>query len=223
MSGLLDLLSNEDASVKPGRIVLLNGASSAGKTTTARALQQMLETPWLRTGIDQFWSMIDERWIEMGARAHEGILWRFVEEGEAPPTVRITLGPWGKRLVAGMHHAVAALARAGNNLVVDDVLVDPTWLVGWLDAQEGLSVLFVGLRCPLEVLEQRERIRGSRRTGEARGQFQIVHSHCLYDLEIDTSRADPSRCAQLIRDRLYRGPAPEAFDLLRVRMRHSGS
>ena len=38
----------------PGRIVLLNGASSAGKTTLARAFQDQRQEPWFHLALDQF-------------------------------------------------------------------------------------------------------------------------------------------------------------------------
>ena len=37
-----------------GNIILLNGTSSAGKTTIAQAIQEVMEAPYLHTGIDQF-------------------------------------------------------------------------------------------------------------------------------------------------------------------------
>jgi chloramphenicol 3-O phosphotransferase len=38
----------------PGRIVLLNGSSSAGKTTLARTLQVLRDEPWFHLALDQF-------------------------------------------------------------------------------------------------------------------------------------------------------------------------
>ena len=38
----------------PGQIILLNGTSSAGKSTIAKQLQAVLPQPYLHTGIDHF-------------------------------------------------------------------------------------------------------------------------------------------------------------------------
>jgi len=46
-----------------GRVVLLHGATSSGKTTVARAVQRLSDGPWIRPGIDAFWNAIDERWM----------------------------------------------------------------------------------------------------------------------------------------------------------------
>jgi chloramphenicol 3-O-phosphotransferase len=43
-----------------GRIVLLNGTSSAGKTTIARRLQRTLEARWLFLEFDLFVEMLTD-------------------------------------------------------------------------------------------------------------------------------------------------------------------
>jgi chloramphenicol 3-O phosphotransferase len=43
---------------QPGRVLILNGGSSAGKTTLGRKLQSMLTGPWLLLGIDLFLWML---------------------------------------------------------------------------------------------------------------------------------------------------------------------
>jgi chloramphenicol 3-O phosphotransferase len=48
------------------------------------------------------------------------------------------------------------------------------------------------------VAEQREKARGDRPIGNARGQYALVHSFRQYDLEVDTSLASPEECAQTI-------------------------
>jgi chloramphenicol 3-O-phosphotransferase len=37
---------------QPGRLIILNGGSSAGRTTLGRTLQSELADPWLLVGID---------------------------------------------------------------------------------------------------------------------------------------------------------------------------
>lgn len=46
----------------PGTIILLNGASSAGKTSIVTALQDMLDAPFLDAGIDKFIWMLPRRY-----------------------------------------------------------------------------------------------------------------------------------------------------------------
>jgi chloramphenicol 3-O phosphotransferase len=178
----------------PGRVVLLHGTSSAGKTTVARAVQRLSDEPWVLLGIDAFWNAIDERWMEHGPSARDGFLW----EDDA----RIVPGPVGQRLATGMRAAVSAFARAGNDVLVDDVFIDPEWLDGWRTQLEGLELLLVGVLAPLPVLEERERVRRNRIVGEARAQVDVVHRGVDYDLTVDTSRQSPEECARAILEAL---------------------
>ncbi len=88
------------------------------------------------------------------------------------------------------------------------------WLEDCIDVFEGLDVLFVGVVCPLEVLEAREKDRGDRTLGQARGQAGIIHQNCIYDLEVDTSKLSASECADQIKTRLLQGHFM-AFDQMR--------
>ena len=174
----------------PGRVVLIHGTSSSGKTTLARAIQALSDEPWLRLGIDTFWNAIDGRWTEHGSHAAEGFLW--IEDATIVP------GPVGQRLAAGMRAAIAACARQGNDVLVDDVFVDPAWLDGWRSELAGLSWILVGVFAPVEVLEERERARGNRIAGEARRQVDSIHAGIEYDVTVDTATQSPEECARAV-------------------------
>jgi len=135
-----------------GTIILLNGTSSSGKTSIVKALQPILEEPYLDAGLDKFLWMLPERYLEPP-------LWDDVL-GLADRA-----GLVGHQLVAGMHQAIAALSLAGNNVIADHVLVEPDWLRQCIDLFSPLPAFFVGVRCPLAVLEQRERERRNRTWG----------------------------------------------------------
>jgi chloramphenicol 3-O phosphotransferase len=184
----------------PGRVILLHGTSSSGKTTVARAVQQVSDEPWVRLGIDAFWNAVDERWMEHGPHAAEG----FASMDDAT----IVPGPVGQRLAAGMRAAVAACARVGNDMLVDDVFVDATWLGGWRRELAGLQWLLVGVMAPLGALEERESARGNRIPGEARAQVDVIHRDIEYDLTVDTARLSPEECARAILAALPTGQTP---------------
>jgi chloramphenicol 3-O phosphotransferase len=97
-----------------------------------------------------------------------------------------------------MRFAIAAMARHGNDLIVDDVLLGRD-TAEYGEALAGLTVHWVGVFAPLDVLEARERERKDRMIGLSRWQFNRVHRGIKYDLEIDTSEASPTECAQLIK------------------------
>jgi chloramphenicol 3-O phosphotransferase len=185
----------------PGTVILLNGTSSSGKTSLVRALQDVLDEPFLDAGIDKFLWMLPHRYLN--PPLWDDVLGRATEAGAT-----------GQRLLSGMHHAIAALARAGNHVVADHVLVDPRWLDECARVFRDLPVYFIAVHCPLPVLEQREQQRLDRTLGQARAQFDLVHAHGVYDLEVDTSAASPEQCAQQIVEHLRSGAPPQAFQVL---------
>ena len=97
-----------------------------------------------------------------------------------------------------MHRTVAALAGAGLDVIVDHVLLEPEWLAECRRLWAGYDVLFVGVRCPLEVVVERERARQDRTIGQAEAQFAVIHAAGGYDLEVDTSVLDPGEAARRI-------------------------
>jgi chloramphenicol 3-O phosphotransferase len=185
-----------------GKIILLNGTSSSGKTRIIGALQEILEEPFLDAGIDKYIWMLPRRYLDRP-------LWDEVLG------LATEAGPVGQRLMSGMHQSVAALSRAGNNVVVDHVLVEHRWLAECTRLFSELPALFVGVRCPLDVLEQREAARRDRTLGQARAQFHLVHAHGIYDLEVETSTSSAEACALRIKRRLEEGGSPAAFKRLR--------
>jgi chloramphenicol 3-O phosphotransferase len=111
--------------------------------------------------------------------------------------------------MSGMHQAIATLLRAGNNVVAKHVLVERPWLEECARLFADLPAVFVGVRCALDVVEQREAAR------QDRARFPLVHAHGVYDLQVDTSQASAEACALQIVRWLEEGRAPEAFRRLR--------
>jgi chloramphenicol 3-O phosphotransferase len=184
--------------MNPGKIIIINGTSSSGKTSLLYALQNILEEPYLEAGIDKFIFMMPERYLERP--------WWDDVIGLADRA-----GETGHRLFRGMHRAVAALSLAGMHVLVDHVLVEPAWVQDCRETFQGLPVFMIGVHCPLEVVEQREYSRRNRTLGKARLQFERVHAYCCYDFEMDTSTCDAEQCALQIKDWLDSDPTPGAL------------
>ncbi len=126
-------------------------------------------------------------------------------------------GTIGDKLVSGMHHAIAALARAGNNILAEHVLVEPKWALECVIVFAELPAYLVGVHCSLETLELRERGRGDRTLGQARAQFPIIHKYVDYDFEVDASHTSAKTCALEIQKRLQSTVQPMAFQRIRGR------
>ncbi len=174
-------------------ILLLNGVGSAGKTSIARALQAITREMFLHVQMDSF--------LEMMPPSSFGHPDGFIFEPlpVTPPEIAIHSGPAARRVMAGMRHAIKALADQGNNLIVDDVLTTPDQHALYADLLTQHRLLRVAVRAPLDVLESREAARGDRLIGLARWQFPRVHAGVTYDLSVDTSTASPAACAEAMR------------------------
>ncbi|MFF2196617.1 AAA family ATPase [Streptomyces sp. NPDC058157] len=182
-----------------GTVILLNGASSSGKTSIARELLDLLDGTWFHFPVDAFHAMRCDREIP-----DEDL------QAEIDRTAK------------GFHRAVAGMAAGGNNLVVDYPLSRRWRLLDLLDLLVPEDTVLIGVRCPLAELERRETARGDRRPGLAAMQYGEVHSHELHDLDIDTSLNTPQECARRIHDFLPTRSNPTVFRTLRKALRHSG-
>jgi len=194
----------------PGQIVILNGAPRSGKSSIVAAIQQSFPGVWMNLGVDVFNRCI------MPARYRPGIGLR--PGGERPEDVALV-----SVLYAALYDCVAALSRQGLNVAVDvghheaysrplDVLSDAA------SRLRGLPVLFVGVRCPIDVImARRDAVEQSPdqayATSGPQGEVpaavllwdEEVHRGKSYDLEVDTSRLSPSRAAAAIWHGLERG------------------
>jgi chloramphenicol 3-O phosphotransferase len=212
-----------------GSIVLLNGTGSAGKTSIARAMQELCAEPVLHMGMDNFYIQVCPPkflfrmvppGVEVANAADEPESVLFFEPGDDPAAreagTSIVVPRFGRQLMSGMHHSVAALARLGHRVVVDHVLWVPEWLTECLELWREFPVLLVGVHCPLPVLEAREMARGDRSAkGVVRWQYSRVHQHggraLPYDLEVDTSVLTPHECAERVLARWLEGPPGAGF------------
>lgn len=182
-------------------MVLLNGTSSAGKGTIAKAIQaQAGDEAWLHQGLDRFLEGVPAP-LKMPVDPMDGRPdspgWTVpLRDGAMVGPARV--GPVALRLLDGMYRAAAAMAGAGNRVVLDDVIYDRRVLLLAAQALSVTPTLFVGVRCPVETAVRRELERGDRALGGAAAFHPLVHDPGIYDLEVDTSVQGPDECARLI-------------------------
>jgi chloramphenicol 3-O phosphotransferase len=153
-----------------GKIIIINGPSSSGKTTLALALQQKLDIPFLRFSFDLF---LDHKSLPLEQIRRDQFAWELMR-----PSV-----------FTGIHQCLPALASAGNHIIFDHIIETKGWLHHLISLVANFDVFFVGLHCSLPELERREILRGNRRPGEALADYQTVHSITSYDLELDSENS----------------------------------
>ena len=189
-------------------LIVLNGASSAGKTCAAQALLSLLGTRCVYTGLDDILERVGpfgpEATGRVGRLYRSGrIAWFLLTDGRL-------------RLFKRLHREVAALAQAGRDVIVETALMDQRALRDAAERFMPLGGFLIGMKPPLAVSEQWEAARGDRPPGHARKHYDLIHAHGIYDLLLDPSQMTPSECAAAILRR-SEGAPPEAFaQLLRV-------
>lgn len=194
-------------------LMLVNGPSSAGKTTLCRALQAAIPAPYLVVGFDDFILMSTPRYYrgaDTGRQAeHDAFTTLGVEmvttsAPGTPPAVVARFGPVFRRLVQSMAPAVRALVDGGNPVIFDHVLQDRAKYESFCRSTAGLDVFAISVTCPLDILEARERARGDRVVGRARGLADIVHTFRPYDVTVDTGAMGTEACVAIILEALAR-------------------
>lgn len=198
-----------------GTIVLLNGAPRSGKSSIARAVQERLPGVWINLGVDVAMAAMPEH-LKPGLGLRPG--------GERPD-----LEPLVQQQYGALFDSVAAHARAGLNVVSDfgihDFYSKPLGILpDAIRRLAGLPVLFVGVRCPIDVIMARRNADsqgGYYETGSVPPltvtRWDAVHEPGIYDLDVDTSRTTPEQAVERIVTLLENWPARTAFETLRTR------
>jgi len=171
------------------KAILINGPSSAGKTTLAKSLQETLEEPFLLTGIDLLIRQMlpKKHFLQNMYEKNSDFYWQKEIDPTGSEVQRLYMGERAIRAWKGLVEATSGLLKAGNNVIIDEVSFMGSWQIDdWKQALRPYKLLSVGLYCPLDVLEKRERAREDRMPNSSRGQYFIVHEGNTYDLMVNT-------------------------------------
>jgi len=180
--------------MNPYPILFLNGTSSSGKTSAARALQRVWGEPLLYVNNDAFIYMFSEAVLKERANLPRVL----------PP------------ILSAFHRSLPLLAGCGFPMVVDAVIEQDGWMRECVTELAAFNVIFVGVHCPVEELERRELARGDRHIGQARWQFDHVHRFSAYDFELPTDRLTPDQCGHELATLLRSNTLGAAFPRLRA-------
>lgn len=173
-------------------VIVLNGASSAGKTSLCKQLQIVLDEPYMHLQEDAFvFNTYHERWTQPGP---------------------------GEQIFAmtmlAYYRSIRACVSAGHNLLVDTGFYSAELVHQFVRELHDLPIWLVGVHCSLEELERREQARGDRQAGIAREQFFTIHEHIQYDIDVDTSAALFEDCTNQIKAVVTSAVHPTAMQRL---------
>lgn len=153
------------------RIILLNGASSSGKSALAMALREKLRGDFEIVSIDEFLKMSADKVI------YEDDVF------DINPLIC-------KR--------AACILRGGHGVIIDHVITSERIYRQLGEELRGYEFIRVKAECPLSELEKRERERGDRCMGSAKASYEYLYPKDGYDVVVDTMKLTAEECAEKI-------------------------
>jgi chloramphenicol 3-O-phosphotransferase len=181
-------------SSEKGKIIILNGVSSSGKTTISRKLQEEMEEHY-------FW-VANDTFCDMSSSKHWKADWVTIIN----------------QALTAMIASIKSFSDLGYNVIVDQVFLNTktqdSILQKCVEALYDYPVLFVRTDCSLKELRRREKERGNRRIGQAESQLNIIHNHNTYDLAIDTSTTSIEDNIKIIKSKMNNNSNHKAFKTL---------
>jgi len=157
--------------------IILHGPTSAGKTSLAKALQASSPVPAFHISLDAFVTM--SRRKDMRSDEEQRFAYHIHCDN-----LRSTL----RRVV-----------ETRFDIILDFVLRDEAELKTCFEVLSVRPTYLIKVYAPLDILEQRERLREDRLDGMAREQSSHSAFQRSYDFAIDTSMFNPEEGAAAIR------------------------
>lgn len=177
-------------SQKKGKIIVVHGFSSCGKTSSTKTLFNLLNSelvakhsnyssPFIYIDSDHYISRLPSQWINTKTQnstekyrddANPRGLYYVADSDSGKKMLNIHLGEDIYRTFNGIFNEVKGFADAGLNVLFEGALT--TDLLKHLKKKlNGYSVFYVNIKCNLEKAEQRE-IKRNGIIGQTRGQFR---------------------------------------------------
>ena len=162
---------------KEGWIIVLNGATYAGKNTLAKAILELEATPALHLSLDEFHHASSSQYATHKWQLH--------------------------RELSSLVAAARAASLEGVNVVIDTVLTSRGRWREMRDLLSGVRTYWIGVHAPLSQLLAREQQHGGGRRALVESQHATVHEGARYDIDVLTETTPPLSLARFILDCIY--------------------
>jgi len=170
------------------KIILLNGCSSAGKSSISEKIMELSQEPWLNFSLSTFWNALSPKYKGFGEKSNEGLQFILGQDEHGFPVNEVKVNSYGERLFNSIPKVFKQLADDGHNLIIEEVILDQKYLENYKDNLKNHQVYFLNVDCELLILEKREKARGDRVIGTNRAQYlKMKELNWEYDLKVDNS------------------------------------
>lgn len=164
-----------------GRIIFLNGVTSAGKTSIVEALQSREDIFFYVVANDLFQEMVGDNYLREN-------YWKYLSE-----------------VIIMMYHTAKLYSDMGKNVLIDGILVEREEIKPHyhqlLEILKDNPLDIVEVYCPLDICKQRNIIRGDRYETQSHEQHDLMADNIRYSVKVDTSVHSSEECAeQIIRE-----------------------
>lgn len=166
-----------------GRIIFLNGVTSAGKTSIVEALQERDDVFFYVVANDLFQEMVGDQYLRQN-------YWKYLSE-----------------VIIIMYHTAKLCSDMGKNVLIDGILVEREEIRPHyrqlLEILRDSPLDIVEVYCPLEICRQRNIDRGDRYESQSEEQHILMAEDIAYSVRVDTSVLSPAECAEIIVGTLF--------------------
>jgi len=161
-----------------GMVLYLNGVTSTGKTTLAKAIQEKANVNFYTFSHDTFQQMISPKFLSEN-------YWKYLSEA-----------------IVQAYHTAKLMSDNGINVIYDGMILDTDELKPHY--QKIISIFndsplrLIEVSCPLEICKQRNTERGDRWENQSYEQSKIMAKGISYDMSVDTSVHSPEESAEIV-------------------------
>lgn len=169
--------------MEKGRIVFLNGVTSAGKTSIVEAIQERDDVFFYVVANDLFQQMVGDKFLRQD-------YWKYLSD-----------------VILMMYHTAKLYSDMGKNVLIDGILVERDEIKPHY--QQLLEILkdnpldIVEVYCPLDICRQRNIARGDRYENQSIEQYELMAKGIAYRMRVDTSLHSCVSCANMIINELF--------------------
>ncbi len=169
--------------MEKGRIIFLNGVTSAGKTSIVEAIQDRDDVFFHVVANDLFQEMVGEKFLREN-------YWKYLSE-----------------VIIMMYHTAKLFSDMGKNVLIDGILVEREEIrphyQQLVDILKDNPLDIVEVYCPLDLCRKRNMIRGDRYESQSEEQYELMAQNIKYSMRVDTSLYSSTECADMIIKELH--------------------